>query len=116
MSDFEFGEIEVRYKSTSWGPWGFDFSDALPEGSVIASVTIRSFLGKIDPGEELTGFTESTTELIDAVKSLPIGDKLVAVYFNYPGAALEGNHSLIFEVTLVGGAQHPFYFYKVKVH
>lgn len=116
MSDFETGKIEVRYASSSWGPFGFDFEDGIPPGSSISSVTIRSFLGKVDPGEELTGYTETTTQLIDAVKSLPIDAYNIALYLNYPGVSLEGNHTLVFEATLDNGAIHPFYYYKVKVH
>jgi hypothetical protein len=113
---FELGEIEIQYASADWGPFGFDFADALPPGTTISTCTVRSFKGKVEPGADLALETESTSLLIDAEKTIPVSATMVAVYFNYPGVALEGNHTIIFEVTLNTGAINPFYFYKVKVH
>lgn len=113
MSDFEYGQIEVRYNSSSWGPFIFDFTDSIPSGTTISTVVVRSFLDKVDPGEDLPTDKESTSYLVDGNKSTVIGDAMIAVYLNYPGSDREGNHTLLFEVTLNNGGTHPFYFWKV---
>jgi len=115
MSDFDYGEIEVRYNSTNYGPFSFDLEDAAPTDAVITTAVVSSYFGKVDVADLLSGEDESTDDLIDAVLSAESGDYTVAVYFNYPGVAYEGNHTVFFEVTWDNGAVHAYTFYKVKV-
>jgi len=117
--DFEARTIKVRYNSADFGPHTFDFEDAIPLDQVLASVTVRAFLGKVKPGEDLAAETELPTSgvgsLIDSVLTAVTGDYVVSVYFNYPGSTKEGNYTLVFEITLGNAAIHPYYFYKVTV-
>jgi hypothetical protein len=113
--DFEARTIRVRYGSLDYGPHTFDFEDAVPLDTTIASVSVRAFVGKVKPGDSLTGETEETANLIDNAKTQATGDYVVSVYFNYPGSTKEGNYTLIFEITLNNSAVHPYYFYKVTV-
>ena len=112
--DFEARTIRVRYNSSDFGPHTFDFEDAIPLDTTLASVSVRAFQGKVKPGEDLTAETE-VAALIDNVKTAVTGDYVVSVYFDYPGAAYEANYTLVFEITLNNAAVHPYYFYKVTV-
>ncbi len=112
--DFEARTIRVRYNSADYGPHTFDFEDAIPLDTTLASVSLRAFLGKVKPGEDLADETEES-DLIDAVLTAVTGDFVVSAYFNYPGSDAEGNYTLVFEITLDNAAVHPYYFYKVVV-
>jgi hypothetical protein len=115
--DFDKSKIEVRYASTDYGPFTFDFQDALPGTTTISSVTLKSFLGKLDQNDDLGDQTETTAELIDAVKTAVSGNYGVAAYFNYPSTTTNqnANHTLVFELTLSNGAVHAYYFQRVYV-
>ena len=115
MSDFDYGEIEIRYNSADYGPFSFDLEDAAPTGAVLEDVTVKSYEGNVKAGDLLSGETETTDELVDALKTDVTGDYTVGVYFNYPGVDYEGNHTLFFEITWDNDATHPYVFYKVKV-
>ena len=117
-ADFPKSTIDVRYATTDYGPYNFDFEDALPSDIELSSVTIRSFAGNVTQDDDLSGETESTSELIDSVKSVINGKYTVDVYFDYPSTAayIGQSHTLIFEITANNGGIHPFYFYRVKVH
>jgi hypothetical protein len=116
MNDYARGVIEVRYASLDYGPFYFDFTNRVPAtGVTIQSVSVKSYMGKVNPGDPFTGFTETTSELLDALTGVS-GDTEIAVYFNYPGVSLEGSHTLVFEITWSNGAQHPYYFYRVLAH
>lgn len=115
MSDFDFGEIEIRYNSADYGPFSFDLEEAAPTGAVISSVTVKSYFGNVKVGDLLSSETETSDDLVDAAKTGATGDYTVGVYFNYPGVTYEGNHTLFFEVTWDNSAIHSYVFYKVKV-
>ena len=104
--DFEARTIRVRYNSADFGPHTFDFEDAIPLDTTLASVNVRAFLGKVKPGEDLDDETE-VSALIDGILTAVTGDYVVSVYFDYPGAAYEGNYTLVFEITLNNSAVHP---------
>lgn len=117
--DFSKEKIEIRGTSTDYGPFTFDFQDALPSGVTVSSVTVESYLGKITPEDELSGQTETTDELIDAVKTAVSGSYGVAVYFNYPTTDAynsDKDHTLIFKLTLSNDAKHDYWFQWVKVY
>ena len=121
MPDFNISNIDVRYGTAGWGPHNFDFSDnSLPPGTTISSVVVRSFVGSVDRGAQLSSFVESTSTLIDTAQTEVKDGTSVDVYLNYPGSSLASVsgvvHSLIFELTLDNGAEHPFYFHRVVAY
>ena len=115
--DFDREKIEIRYFTQDYGPYIFDFEDALPSSTTIASVTLKSYLGKIDPSDDLSGETETTSECVDAFKTAVNGDYGVAAYFDFPSTVAwqDQKHTLIFELTLSNAAKHPFYFQYLDV-
>jgi hypothetical protein len=117
MPDFETRKIEVRYYSTDYGPFQFDLEEALPSGTTISTVTVKSYLTKIDREDDVADYTETTSELIDAVKTVVSGNYGVNVYFNYPTTAAYvggAKHTLLFEITLDNGAKHVYYHHYVR--
>ena len=81
-------------------------------------MTVKSYLGKVNPGDDLTAETDTSSELVDTVKTVVLSSYVVSVYFNYPTTATnygDVTHTLIFEVTLSNGATHAYYFYSVRV-
>jgi len=109
-ADFPRFKIEVRYKSSSYGPFSFDFEDACPSGITVDSVTVRSFLGKVDIDDDLDDYTETTSELIDTTNVAVTGNYTVNVYFNFPTTTtnMEEKHSLVFEITFSNGGTHNY--------
>ena len=67
MSDFDYGEIEIRYNSADYGPFSFDLEDAAPTGAVISAVTVKSYEGNVKAGDLLSGETETSDDLVDSV-------------------------------------------------
>ena len=55
--DFQVTTIEVSTGTAYWGPFAFDFSNALPSGDSLLSATVKS------TGPD--GSTETTAHLID---------------------------------------------------
>ena len=116
--DFGYFVIEIRYKSLDYGPFGFKFRKGLPVGLTISGITLRSFLGHVEPGDDLSAEIETTSELIDAAKTNVSSSYIVSAYFNYPTTSeyIGGEkHTLIFELTLSNGATHAYYGYYVWV-
>ena len=116
--DFDYFTIEIRYKSLDYGPFGFRLRKALPKGVTLSSVVLRSFLGHVEPGDDLSAATETTSELIDAVKTNVSSSYIISAYFDYPTTpdyAGGKQHTLVFEVTMSNGATHPYYGYYVTV-
>lgn len=120
MPDFQRQDIEVRYASDSYGPHKFDMTDAIPSGTTLDSVTVRSFLGKVDKEDDLSAETETTSELIDAVASMVVSNTEIEVYFEYPSTAAWKSggkkHTVVLEVTFANGGVHPYFFHYVKVY
>ena len=114
--DFEAGTIEIREDSLNYGPFTFDMTDVAPEGAIISSVVVTSYSGKVQPSDLLSGETETTDELVDALLTSATGDLVVSVFFNYPGIALEANHTVVLTITWDNTAVHSYFFYKVKVN
>lgn len=115
--NFETGRLEIGHNADAWGPFGFEFSDGLPSGITVTAVTCRSFLGRVQPKDDLTDETETTSELID--NALIVSNTIVQVYFNLPSttAYRDANHTLVFEFTTdnVLTGTHSAYFYRVVV-
>jgi hypothetical protein len=114
--DFEAGTIEVREDSVNYGPFTFDMTEVAPSGTTIGSVAVTSYLGKVNPSDELADETETTDELIDIPLTGSTGDFVVSVFFNYPGIDLEANHTLVITITWDNSAVHSYFFYKIKVN
>jgi hypothetical protein len=116
--DFDKTKIEIRYNSTDYGPFKFDFTNAIPSGTTLSSVTVKSYLGKVNPEDALASETDTSSELVDTVKTVVSSSYIVSVYFNYPTTAAYKSdvaHTLIFEITLSNSAKHAYYFYEVRV-
>jgi len=117
MPDFVKTNIDVRYFTDLWGVYTFQFSDALPTGSSLATVSVRAFVGNVTPSSTLASETE-IADLIDPAFAPATADHTkVQIKFQYP---LVVDHkgdraTLIFQLSLVGGAQHPFYFQYVSI-
>jgi hypothetical protein len=118
MPDFERKTIEVRYYSDDYGPHNFDMEEALPGGTILASVNVKSYLGKVDKESTLADETETTSELINDSKSIAVSDFVISVFFEYPTTAgwkSGQKHTLVFEITLDNDAKHNYYFQYVRV-
>ena len=104
--DNEVAEIYIRSFADQWGPFAFDFSEALPPGTnvTISSVVVKSFLNKVDTTSHLI---ESGTVSIDVDQ--------VSLNLQYPSSAYHGLHTLVFETTFSTGAMQSYLFGYVVV-
>lgn len=115
--DFPLDEIVIKYKALDLGPWIFDLSPGLPTGTTLSAVTCKSYLGKVDPGDDLSTKTETTSEVIDTVKTVISASYYVHLYVNYPTTAAYQNkkHTLIIEYTLNNAGTDAVYFHFINV-
>ena len=115
--DFDSHEnIKIRYYSDNWGPFSFDLTDAIPSGSTLTSVSVKAYLGKVRPADDLSSETEITSSVIDADYTPQIIDSVkVSVKFKYSATYKDQKATIIFEVTTSTGAKHPIYFHSVDV-
>lgn len=113
--EFEQGTITIQAEASDWGPFNFNFEDALPEGYDLVSCTVKSYLGRVKAGDDVSDFTETTSELINT--TAVSGTSTVTVTFDIPTTAayIDANHSLVFSFAITGGGAHSAYYYKVKV-
>jgi len=112
--DFEAGTIEIREDTLNYGPFTFDMTDPAPSGAVISSISVAVYSGKVQPSAELADETE-IADIIDLGLTAATGDYVASIYFNYPGVAYEGSHTLVITITWDNTAVHSYFFYKVKV-
>ena len=114
--DFPTGSIDIRYNSNEYGPFGFDFTDALPSGITVSSAVVRSFSGTVKREDDLSDKTETTSSLIETA-STTVSSPYVYVYFQFPTTTYtNASHTLVFELTLSNSAVHSFIFRYVKVY
>jgi hypothetical protein len=118
--EFESGQITIQADASKWGPFTFDFTDALPEGRTLASVSAKTYLGRVKPGDSdvLSTKTDTTSELIYSAAAS--SDTVVSVYFNRPTTSTYVNekHTLVLTFTLDatgGGGTHSAFFYSINV-
>ena len=115
--EFEQGRICIQSNAAEWGPFNFDFTDALPDDKVLTNCEVLSYLGKVKPGDSdvLASETLTTAELIGT--TAVASDYIVTVQFNRPSTAawINASHTLVFNFTITGGGTHSAYFYRVKV-
>ena len=124
MPDFPVDTIEVRYFTSKWGPYNFDLTDALPTGVTIESISVRSFLGKLDKGDSLDpeDVEETTSDIIETSLCSVHANTTLNIFFKFPTGkpdyySLIGvTHTLVFEVTLNTTGTYPFYFHQVIVY
>jgi hypothetical protein len=114
--EFETGRIEVGHNASDWGPFSFDFTDGLPSGINVSSVTVKSYLGRVGKNDDLTDETETSAELVPTAAT--VSARIVSVYFSLPttDAWLDVAHTLVFEF-VTDNAQagtHSAYFYRVQ--
>jgi hypothetical protein len=116
MADFDRFRIDIRQNTADWGPFVFDFTSAMPTGVTVSAVTLKSYLGHVNPKDDLDDETETTSELVDTVLTVVSGSYNVNAYFNYPTTATNiggVKHTLVFNLTMSNGATHSFYGYYV---
>jgi hypothetical protein len=115
--EFAQGRIGIQSNAAEWGPFNFDFSDALPSGKVITNCEVISYLGRVKPSDSdiLSSETPTTAELIGT--TAVASDKVVTVQFNRPTteAWINASHTLVFNFTITGGGTHSAYYYRVEV-
>lgn len=119
MADFPTQKISINYKSTDYGPFNFDLEDAIPTGLTISDVTLKSYLGRVNEGDDLDDETDTTSECVDSTLTAVNGNYTVDAYFNYPSTSAYQNqlHTLIFEITFSGnGGTHAYYHYYLDVN
>jgi hypothetical protein len=114
---FEQGRICIQSNASEWGPFNFDFSDALPAGKVLTGCDVVSYLGRVKPddSDDLSSETPTTAELIGV--TAVASDSIVTVQFNRPTteAWINVSHTLVFNFTITGGGTHSAYYYRVEV-
>lgn len=117
---FESGKITIQSNASDWGPFTFDFEDAMPSGRTLSACTVTSYLGRVKPddSDDLASETDTSSELINTV-SLS-SDYVVSVYFDRPTTAayINQKHTLVFNFTLDvagGSGTHSAYYYSVEV-
>jgi len=115
--EFQQGRICIQSNAAEWGPFNFDFEDALPEGKAITLCSVVSYLGRVKPSDsdDLASETATTAELIGT--TAVASDTVVTVQFNRPttSAWINVSHTLVFNFTITGGGTHSAYFYRVEV-
>jgi len=115
--EFIQGKICIQSNASEWGPFVFNFEDALPTDKVLTGCTVVSYLGRVKPADSdvLAAETDTTAELIGT--TAVASDTTVSVQFNRPTtpAWINVSHSLVFNFTITGGGTHSAYFYRVEV-
>ena len=123
--DFEIVPIQINYFSDYWGPFTFTLpiesaaganDGMIPFGDSVASVNVRSFLGKLSIDDDLSEATE-VTDLVDPTFTPTVTSDTVTVRLQCPASsALAGKKlTLVFEITTTSGAKNAFFFHYVKV-
>jgi len=113
--------IEIRAGTDNWGPFPFDFSDALPEGDTISAVTVTGYAGKLLPSDAtivdgaITFAGETEIPLIDTDYTPVISGAEVSIKLCYPGDDYKGSATIVFLVELAGTGEHPFFYHGVRV-
>ncbi|MDX9787953.1 MAG: hypothetical protein RBT11_14300 [Desulfobacterales bacterium] len=120
--DFKNRAIEIRASTDNWGPYPFDFNDALPSEDDISAVTVSAFTGKVLPEDatlDESGDTvflgQTAIGLIDTDFTPTINSNVVSIKLKYPTGDHKGAATIVFVVTLVSGGVYPFFFHGAKV-
>lgn len=115
--EFEQGRITIQSNAAEWGPFNFDFTDALPSGKVLTSCVVTSYLGRVKPDDSdiLDEKTDTTSELIGT--TAVASDAVVTVQFNRPTteAYINKSHTLVFDFVITGSGSHSAFYYRVEV-
>lgn len=109
--DFYRTDIEITPGTSAWGPYRFSLENKLPDGVSVTGATVRSFAGRVDPGDDLDEAHETTSMVIN---SSTVEHPYVYVYFDHdPDAA--GDHTVVLDIETDSGGSYAFYFYRVRV-
>jgi hypothetical protein len=115
--DFGDGSIEIRYRTDDWGPYDFDFANALPAGESIATASIQAYYGNMKTKSDISTFTSCAT-LIE-LGTLATGNHThVQVRFQHPGTDPGDSGkkcTLRINVSTESGGKYPFLFYPVNI-
>ena len=118
--EFAAGKVSIQLDADRWGPYTYDFETGIPAGRTLASVTVKSYLGRVKPKDSdiIDTFEETTSELIDTLSLT--SDYVASVYFDRPTTEsyINAKHSLVFTITLDaagGGGVHTAFYYQVEV-
>lgn len=103
-------DIELRDTMVNWGPWTFDFTNGMPSGITIQSVTAAVYEGRLTDSDDIAGATEISGVVDAATLS---SDYIVAVRMTHPGT-YEGNATLVFTITGSNGGVYPFIAYRLR--
>lgn len=109
--DFPEKSIRITPVTTSWGPFLFNFWDAIPKpyDDPVTSVTVQSYLyTNEEPGVE-------TTSVLIASSIMSEAPNIFEVWFEHPGSEFVGQHVLKFFVTLQNGGTNNFWYGFVEV-
>lgn len=115
--DFGSGSIEIRYGTDAWGPYELDFSDVLPSGDTIATVSIEAYYGKLTKKSDISDFS-TCASLIES-GSIATDSASVQFRLQYPvtdPGDTGTKFTLRINVSTDGGGKYPFFFYPVKVY
>jgi hypothetical protein len=115
--DFGTGSIEIRYNTDSWGPFDFDFIDALPAGETIATVSVQAYYGNMKPKSDISAFTSCAT-LIE-LGTLCTSSHHVQMKLQHPltdPGDTGKKCTLRINVSTESGGKYPFLFYPVKIY
>lgn len=113
--EFEKGTINIQANASDWGPYNFNFEECLPTDMAVIACTVTSYLGRVKPTDDVTDFTDTSSELINT--TAVASDTTVTVTFDRPTTAayIDVSHTLVFSFTITGSATHSAYYYRVKV-
>ena len=102
--DFDVASIDVVPATLEWGPYTFNFEGAVPDPDAdpIASVVVKSYRNGVETTAQLISGTGHTSSEVH-------------VWFNYPGLAHHGKHSLVMTLTAQGGGRRTLQFGYVDV-
>lgn len=110
--DFRQENILIRPGTDKWGPYSFDFSNALPPGTIISNVTATAYMKTgSDTWSEKPELIEPGTISITGNTTIQL--KLQGTGTSGPLAT--GWYFLQIVLTLDSGAVHPFIFGVIKV-
>ena len=117
MGDWVDYDINVGYYTDNWGSYIFPFTNKLPAGDVLSSVTVKAYKGaNIDRTANLSTYVSLTTSLIEASPVISSSGLNVAVKFQWPTSTYKGSTAtIVFEITTASSAKHTFYHHHVVV-
>lgn len=115
MADFDVS-IELRYFTDNWGPYSIDIASAVPSGAAITDVTIKAYAKNVTARTDTSQLSEIQDQIVES-GSVSFSGTQVFFSLQYPAdETLKGKRcTLVFEITVTGGRQYPFYLSAVSI-